>query len=244
MSGTRYNRREQSTTCIITRTVQTYHTCGCRDNPQQQMAPRRRGSWAPSLLCTDATHAVSRAPLAVAVRSRSLWFASQGVLSQPPASLGRFLGRRPFLRSAIARWQEATDPQSPEEVVSGPANTEGAHRTASGRRAMAVRTQPLRDASPGTESSPFRMVLEWSVLGSPPFSTRTVALLTQSYPAVLEATLSQRGWNINTYPTISWVSSSTPGGVERTTSLPRDSVRRDAHEPARPSRSGTHTPWP
>ena len=88
-------------------------SCGRRDNPQQQMAPRCRGSW-PSLLCTDVTHAVSRVPLSVAVRSRSLWVASPGVLGQPHASLGRFLGRRPFLRPAIARWQEATDPQSPE----------------------------------------------------------------------------------------------------------------------------------
>ena len=40
--------------------------------------------------------------------------------------------------------------------------------------------------SPGSESSPF---LGWSVLESPPFSSRTVALLTQSYPAVLEVTL-------------------------------------------------------
>ena len=30
-------------------TVQTYHTCGCRDNPHQPMAPRRRGSRVPSL---------------------------------------------------------------------------------------------------------------------------------------------------------------------------------------------------
>ena len=32
-------------------------------------------------------------------------------------------------------------------VVSGPANTEGAHPTASGRLALAVTTQPLRDVS-------------------------------------------------------------------------------------------------
>ena len=32
----------------------------------------------------------------LAVRPLSLWVASPGVLSQPPASLGRFLGRRPF----------------------------------------------------------------------------------------------------------------------------------------------------
>ena len=25
-------------------TVQTYNTCGCRDNPQQHMAPRRRAT--------------------------------------------------------------------------------------------------------------------------------------------------------------------------------------------------------
>ena len=50
----------------------------------------------------------------VAVRPLSLWVASPGVLSQLPASLGRFLGRRPFVRSTIAQWQEATDPQSPE----------------------------------------------------------------------------------------------------------------------------------
>ena len=30
-------------------TVQTYHTCGCRDNPHSPMAPRRRGSRVPSL---------------------------------------------------------------------------------------------------------------------------------------------------------------------------------------------------
>ena len=71
-----------------------------------------------------------------------------------------------------------------------------------------------------------------------------MALFTQSYPADLEATLSQRGWNNNSYPTITWVSSSTPGGGERTTSLPSDSVRRDAYGPARPSHSGTPTPWP
>ena len=35
-----------------------------------------------------------------------------------------------------------------------------------------------------------------SVLGSPPFSSQTVALLTQSYPAVLEETLLQRGLTI------------------------------------------------
>ena len=50
----------------------------------------------------------------LAVGKRSLWDASPGVMSQPPVSLGRFSGRRPCARSAIARWQEATDPQSPK----------------------------------------------------------------------------------------------------------------------------------
>ena len=44
----------------------------------------------------------------------SLWVASPGDLSQLPASLDRSMGRRPFVRSTMAWWQEATDPQSPE----------------------------------------------------------------------------------------------------------------------------------
>ena len=36
---------------------------------------------------------------------------SPGSESSPP---GRFSGRRPLVRSAIVRWQEATDPQSPK----------------------------------------------------------------------------------------------------------------------------------
>ena len=39
----------------------------------------------------------------MAVRTQSLWDASPGVMSQPPWSLGRFSGRRPCARSAIAR---------------------------------------------------------------------------------------------------------------------------------------------
>ena len=81
-------------------------------------APRRqlvffsqRGPGAPPFC---ATHAVSRVPFPVAVGPLSLGVASPGVLSQPPASLGRFQGRRTFVRSTIARWQEATDPQSPK----------------------------------------------------------------------------------------------------------------------------------
>ena len=112
----------------------------------------QRGSWAPSLLCTVATHAVFRVPLSVAVGKLSLWVASPGVLSQPPASLGRFLGRRPFLafHHCLAGRRPLT--HSPRrEVVSGPAHTRGAHPTASGRHAMSV--SAAWDASPGSESS-------------------------------------------------------------------------------------------
>ena len=39
---------------------------------------------------------------------------AQGVLSQPPVSLGRLLGRRPFVRFTTARGRVTTDPQSPK----------------------------------------------------------------------------------------------------------------------------------
>ena len=79
------------------------------------------------------------------------------------------------------------------EVVSGPAHTEGAHTTASGRHAMAVRTQPLRDASPGSESSPFRMVGTWVAA----LQHTNGGVVDAVVPCGSEATLSQRGWNNN-----------------------------------------------
>ena len=48
---------------------------------------------------------ISEFLFSVAVRPLSRWVASPGDMSQPPVSLGRFLGRRPFVRSTIARWQ-------------------------------------------------------------------------------------------------------------------------------------------
>ena len=63
----------------------------------------------------------------MAVGPLSLWVATPGVLSQLPASLGRLEGRLPFLRSTIATWQEATDPQSPEGSSQRACHTEGAH---------------------------------------------------------------------------------------------------------------------
>ena len=152
-----------------------------------------QGSWAPSLSCTDATHAVSGVPLSVAAvmwqlgrflfgsarSSESAPCVTWSVLGSPtlqhcPPLPG---GRRPLTHS----------PQ--REVVSGPDNTEGAHPTASGRLAVAGRKQPLRDDSPGSESSPICMVGSWVAA----LQTQTVALFTQSYPADFEVTLLQRG---------------------------------------------------
>ena len=108
------------------------------------------GLWASSLVCN--THAGSRIPLSVAVGSRSLWVASRGSESLP-SSIGRFWGR-PFACSTIARGRCTTDPQSPKGGSQWACHTRGAHPTASGRIAVTVRTQSLRDASPGSESSP------------------------------------------------------------------------------------------
>ena len=119
-------------------------TSSCRDNLQKPVAPRRQGSWVPS----PSSAGVFGAPPFFLHRCHprgfesssflwhlgrfSLWVASPGVLSQLPASLGRFMGRRPFVRSTIARWQEATDPQSPKGGSQRARHTWGAHPTASG----------------------------------------------------------------------------------------------------------------
>ena len=98
---------------------------------------------------------------------------------------------------------------------------------------MAVRKRSLWVASPGDTSEP-------------PYSDRSLG----RRPSV---TVFQRGtassvqtligfWVVALYSHTAWVSSSTLGGGERTTSLPRESVRRDAYRQARPSDSGTPTP--
>ena len=58
----------------------------------------------------------------VAVGTRSLWVASPGVMSQLPSSPGRFLGRRPLLRSTVARGRSPLTHSPRREVVSGPAH--------------------------------------------------------------------------------------------------------------------------
>ena len=57
----------------------------------------------PPLFCTLQSTLVREYSDCWQFRPRSLWVASPGVLSQPPWLLGRFSGRRPFARSAIAR---------------------------------------------------------------------------------------------------------------------------------------------
>ena len=135
----------------------------------------------------------------MAVGPLSLWVASPGVLNQPPVSLGRFLGRRPFVRSTIARWQEATDPQSLEggsqrACQHGLCPSHGFWVTCFGSWDAAS-----SGCQPGVRVVPFHVL---SFLGSPPFSSQTVALFTQSYPAVLDVTLLQRGLTIG--PHVGW----------------------------------------
>ena len=83
----------------------------------QPMAPRRRGSWVPSL---------------------------RSALMQPTLIREYLLsGRRPCTQSANVRWQEATDPQSPKGGSQRACHTGGAHPTASGRReGVALMKQP------------------------------------------------------------------------------------------------------
>ena len=105
------------------------------------------------------------------------------VLGSPPLELVPPLpgGRRPLTHSPR------------REVVSGPAHTRGAHPTASGRYAVAVRPLSLWVASPGDVSQP-------------PFSTdRSLGRRPCCYggvvdavvPCGFDATLSQRGWKNN-----------------------------------------------
>ena len=87
-------------------TVHPYRTSSCRNNLQQQVAPRRQGPWVPSLSRNGVfrgpppwcnTHAGSRVPLGnVADGPLSLWVASPGVLSQLPFVTWSVLGSPPF----------------------------------------------------------------------------------------------------------------------------------------------------
>ena len=80
-----------------------------------------RGLWCHAPFLIDAVHAGSRVTRLVTVRPRSLRDASLGSESSPP---GRFSGRRPCARSAIARGRWLLTHSPRREVVSGPAQLE------------------------------------------------------------------------------------------------------------------------
>ena len=108
------------------------------------------GFWGPSPWCN--THAGKRVPFCGSCAS----FSSK---CQPGVRVVPFvrwpaLGSPPFGTThhcQVARGHRPTVPRGSRRAC----HTEGVHTTASGRQALAVRTQPLRDASPGSESSPF-----------------------------------------------------------------------------------------
>ena len=138
-----------------------HHTCGCRDNPHQPMAPRRRGSRVPSLRSALMQPTLYESTFFCLWQLGSFLFGMPGVRVVPSWSVFA----PPLTRSAIVRWQEATDPQSPEGGSQRACHTEGAHSTASGRfstvalfkqsyPALAVRKLSLWVASPGDMSEP------------------------------------------------------------------------------------------
>ena len=120
---------------------------------RKSVAPRRQGSRVPS----PRTQVASRVPP----------FAGRFFGSPPLVLLGRFWGRRPFVRSTIARWQKATDPQSPKG---------GSQRACQ---------------HGGCPPHGFWASLNGGVVSAViPCPSRTVALFSQSYDAALEVTFS------------------------------------------------------
>ena len=125
-------------------TVQTRRTCGCRDNPQRQMAPRRRGSRVPSL-CTvgslgprpfshAAVRAGSRVLRLVAVLASFSLGCQPGSYESAPCVTWSVFGSPPLRTVRHCTGQVATDPQSPKGGSQRACPTRGAHPTASGRR--------------------------------------------------------------------------------------------------------------
>ena len=120
------------------------HACSCRDKLQQQVALRREGLsvpplghrdlWVPFPQCTDATHAGKIVPFCGSWASFSP--GCQPGSESSPSSDGRFLGS-PLLWYCppLSGGRRPLTHSPRKEVVSGPAHTEGAHTTASGRLA-------------------------------------------------------------------------------------------------------------
>ena len=106
------------------------------------------------LLCSlGSTHTVRRVLLPVAFGTRSLWVASPGVMSEPPASLVG-VGVAALSRSTIARWQESAGLPyrgcPPHGFwASRRSGVDGADSPA-----LAVGKLSLWDASPGVLSRP------------------------------------------------------------------------------------------
>ena len=119
---------------------------------------------------TRGAHPTASGRHALAVGTQSLWDASPGVISQPPWSLGRFQAAPSFVPPLPGGRRPLT--HSPRrEVVSGPANTRGAHPTASGRLKTVVL---FRQSYPAlTNGGVDNAVVPCG----------TGALITQSYPA-------------------------------------------------------------
>ena len=89
------------------------------------------GLLGPSPWCN--THAGSRVPFGRKWQLGLCLFGLPARSESSPSSRGRFQGRRPFVPSTIALWQEGTDPQSPKGGSQRACPTWGAHPTASGR---------------------------------------------------------------------------------------------------------------
>ena len=154
-----------------------------------------QGRWAPSPLCTDATHAVCGSTsfcgsCLVAVRSLSLWVASPGVLSQPPCVTWLVSVSPPLQRCPPLPGGRRPLTHSPRR---GGSQRACQHGVCPPPRLLGDLRWQLRRSlfgmPAGSESSPFRMVGSWVAA----LQTQTVALFTQSYPADFEVTLLQRG---------------------------------------------------
>ena len=121
-------------------TVHPYRSSSCRNNLQQQVAPRRQRPWVPSLSRNGFFGLPPLGAIPTLVREYLFCgsWASFSSGCQPgvrvvPLVRWPVLGSPPLVRSTIARWQEATDPQSPEGGSQRACHTGGAHSTASGR---------------------------------------------------------------------------------------------------------------
>ena len=115
---------------------------------------RARGSLGPLPLVQYPRWFESTSWTRVAVRTQSLWVASPGSYESAPCDTWSVLGVAALTHGPPLPGGRRPLTHSPQrEVVSGPAITGGAHPTASGRCAVAVRPRSLWVASPGSSES-------------------------------------------------------------------------------------------